>query len=96
MISPFSLRTSNWTPLMRSPVSSSFFMIGEAAARCVVEAEGLDLAGLDLDGLWGAVQNIALHRLDLPCGDGGARGQVIDDNAAIFVGDKLAVGITNH
>ena len=44
---------------MRSPVSSSFFDDGEAAARCVVEAEGLDLAGLDLDGLWGAVQNIA-------------------------------------
>ena len=72
------------------------FYDGEAAARCVVEAEGLDLAGFDLDGLGRGVQDIALHRLDLPCGDGGARGQVIDDNAAIFVGDKLAVGITNH
>ena len=47
---------------------------GEAAARRIVEAEGLDLAGLDLDGLRGAVQNIAIHRLDLSCGDGGAGG----------------------
>ena len=69
---------------------------GEAAARCVVEAEGLYLAGFDLDRLGCGVQDIAFRRLDLPCGDSGARGQVIDDNAAMFIGDELAVAAAHY
>ena len=62
---PFSLRTSNWTPLMRSPGFLVLLMMVSAARR-VVEAKGLHLTRLDEDGFWGAVQHKALHGLDLP------------------------------
>ena len=68
----------------------------DAALLGVVKTEGLDFAGLDKDGLGLAVQHIALQCLDLPCGDGGARGQVVQDDAPILVGDELAVGVAHH
>ena len=57
----------------------------------VGEGKGLDLALLDLDGLGGAVQDVALHGLNLAGGDGAAGGEVIDGDAPVGIGDILAV-----
>ena len=62
----------------------------------VVEAERLDLALLDENGLGGAVQHIALQRLGFPRGDGGAGLQALNHDAAVFVGDILSVALAYH
>ena len=67
----------------------------KAALLLVVEAERLHLAGLDLDGLRRGVQHEPFHRLDLLRGDGGAGLQALQHDAAIFIGDELAVGIAD-
>ena len=61
----------------------------------VVETERLHLAGLDLDGLRRGVQHEPFHRLDLLRGDGGAGLQALQHDAAIFIGDELAVGVSH-
>ena len=60
----------------------------------IVEPECLDLASFDLDTLGRGVQDIALHRLDLPHGDGGAGLQIGNNNAAILVRNVLTVAGT--
>ena len=62
----------------------------------IIEAQSLHLARFDLNGLGSAVQDIALQSLDLPGGDGGAGLQAINHDAAILVGDVLAVAGANH
>ena len=57
----------------------------------VDKAEGLPLAGLDLDALGGGVQQDALGDLDLLGGDGSSRLQIGYDDAPILAGDVLAV-----
>ena len=57
----------------------------------VVESQGLHLTRLDENGFRRAVQHKALHGLDLPRRNGGAGDQVIDNDAAIFIGDELSV-----
>ena len=64
----------------------------QGALGLVIKSERLNLTRLDLNGLWGSVQNIALQGLYLPCGNGGAWLQVSDDDAAVLVGDVFPVG----
>ena len=65
---------------------------------CLVDkAEGLPTdAALDLNALGGRVQHYAVRDLDLPGGDGDARLQIRDHNAAIFIGDVLAIVGADH
>ena len=62
----------------------------------VVEPEGLHLTLFDLDRLGRAVQDVTLQSFDFTRGDGGARLQVRDDNAAVLIGDIFAVAAAHH
>ena len=62
----------------------------------IIKAQSLYLARLDLNGLGGGVQDVALQGLDLSRGDSSARLQIRDDDAAVLVGDVLAVGGAHH
>ena len=62
----------------------------------IIKAQSLYLARLDLNGLGGCVQDVALQGLDLSRGDSSARLQIRDDDAAVLVGDVLAVGGAHH
>ena len=57
----------------------------------VVEGEPLSPTLLDENALGGAVQHKAVHRADLPRGDGSAGDQVGEDDLAVAVSDILAV-----
>ena len=55
----------------------------------------MDFPRLNKNGLGRAVQHIAFQCLDLPGGNGGARGQVIDNNTPVLIGDILAVAVAD-
>ena len=71
------------------------FPDNQGTLSLIVEAERLNFARLDLNALGGGVQDVSLHRLDLPGGHGGAGFQIVDDDAARLIGDVLAIGWTN-
>ena len=62
----------------------------------VVEPEGLHLALFDLDRLGRAVQDVALHRLDLPGGNGLTWLQPMDLDLTGFICDELPVALPNR
>ena len=62
----------------------------------VVERQCLSGTLLDQNALRGGIQNIAIHRLGLLGGDGGAGSQVGYYDTAILIGDILAVIGTKH
>ena len=62
----------------------------------VVEPEGLHLTLFNLDRLGRAVQDVTLQSFDFTRGDGGARLQVRDDNAAVLIGNVLSVAAAHH
>ena len=78
---------------------SGFFVLlndGKPARADVIKAHGLHLARLDENGFRRAVQHKALHGLDLPRRNGGAGDQVIDNDAAILIGDELSVASAHN
>ena len=68
----------------------------DGALLVVVKTEGLRLTDFDLDGFRGGVEDIALQRLDLLGGDGHAGFQALNHDAAILIGDILAIGTAYH
>ena len=83
-------------PSQRFPGLFIQLLYHDTALLLIVKTEGLRLAHLDFDALGRGIENIALQRLNLPGGDGHAGFQALDHNAAILVGDILAVGAANH
>ena len=90
-VGQFKLNPRKW--LLRDGIQ---FPDDEGALGLVIEAQGLHLAGCDFNRLRGAVQDVPLHRLDFPGGNSGTGLQISDHNAAVLVGDVLAVGGPHH
>ena len=67
----------------------------QSALRRIIEAQGLYLTGLNLNGLGRSVQHIALHCFDLSGGHRGAGLQIINNNAAILIGNVLSIAGAN-
>ena len=84
---------------VRQPLGAVGFIYFDdlhAAHRRVVKLESLSVSHLDLDGLGGGVQEVAVQGTDL-LGDDGLTGfQTLDHDAAIFIGHILAVGAAKH
>ena len=78
---------------------SGFFVLfndGKPAHADIIKAKGLHLAHLDENGFRHAVQHKAIHGLDLPRRNGSAGNQVMDNDAAIFIGDELSVASAHN
>ena len=68
----------------------------QTAHRGVVKFQGLRVPDLDLDGLGGGVQQVAIQGADLLGDDGHAGFQALDHDPAILIGGVLAVGAAQH
>ncbi|CAN4002423.1 Inner membrane protein ypdA, partial [Dysosmobacter welbionis] len=78
---------------------SGFFALlndGKPARTDIIKAKGLHLARLDENGFRGTIQYKAIHGLDLPRRNGGAGNQVMDNDAAILIGDELSVASAHN
>ena len=78
---------------------SGFFVLfndGKPARADVIKAQGLHLTRLDENRFRRAVQHKALHGLDLPRRNGGAGFQIMDNDAAILIGDELSVASAHN
>ena len=78
---------------------SGFFILlndGKPARADIIKAKGLHLTRLDENGFRGTIQHKALHGLDLPRRNGGAGDQVMDNDAAILIGDELSVASAHN
>ena len=78
---------------------SGFFVLlndGKPARADIIKAKGLYLTRLDENGFRGTIQHKTLHGLDLPRRNGGAGDQVMDNDAAILIGDELSVGVAHN
>ena len=78
---------------------SGFFVLfndGKPARADIIKAKGLHFARLDENGFRRAVQHKTLHGLDLPRRNGGAGDQIIDNDAAILIGDELSVASAHN
>ncbi len=73
---------------MRAPVFFVLFNNGKPARADIIKAQGLYLTRLDENRFRRAVQHKAIHGLDLPRRNGGAGDQVMDNDAAILIGDE--------
>ena len=72
------------------------FNDGKPARADIIKAKGLHLTRLDENGFRRAVQHKAIHGLDLPRRNGGAGFQIMDNDAAILIGDELSVGVAHN
>ena len=78
---------------------SGFFVLfndGKPARADVIKAQGLHLTRLDENGFRGTIQHKAIHGLDLPRRNGGAGDQIMDNDAAILIGDELSVASAHN
>ena len=68
----------------------------DSARHFVVEPERLYLALFDEDGLGRSVKHVALHSLDFTGGNCSTGSQVVNDDFAAFICDKLAIGVADN
>ena len=76
----------------------------QTADRGIIEFQGLGVSHLDLDGLGGCVEDIAVQRADLLGNDSHAGFQALNHDPAIFVrhilaivgSQKLSIGLRNQ